>query len=237
MSETLDFAPNYAHVIELNVDPSGSTKKWAYALHGITDVTPSSEETIGEDDFYHNLGMEESEVEKIKIKIELSGKREYGDPVQDFVQSLLLKTGSERKTDYRWTMPDGTYLEGRCTILDIVPGGGMGSASDRGEFSYTIAINSVDGSEVGNRVDLPTAVTASDVSVTVGATTSVTASVTPATANQKCHYGIADTSIATVNSDGKVTGVAAGSTKLTIKAASKPSIYKQVDVTVSASVS
>ena len=61
------------------------------------------------------------------------------------------------------------------------------------------------------------------------------ATVTPAGANQKCHYAIADTSIATVDLDGNVHGVKAGKTKLTIKAASKPSVSTQCDVTVSAS--
>jgi uncharacterized protein YjdB len=79
---------------------------------------------------------------------------------------------------------------------------------------------------------LPEGITASKVSVAMGKTSEVGASVTPASANQKCHYAVADTAIATVDPDGVVTGVKAGTTQLTVKAASKPSIMATVEVAV-----
>jgi hypothetical protein len=233
-TETLDFAPNYCHVIELDVAQSATEHDWRYALRGITSAQPSSDETTNDDTYYHNLGMTETDVEQVKASIDLSGHRMYGDPVQDFVQSLALKTGNDRRTFFRWTMPDGEFLEGSCTLTNIVLGSGMGDANAKGDFSFTIAINEVTAHEYGDKTSVPESVDASDVSVAVGATASAAATVTPSTANQKCHYAVEDTSVATVDADGVVTGVAAGETRLSVKAASKPSVVKVVTVTVTA---
>lgn len=231
--QTLDFAPNYCHVIELDVTPDEATPTWKNALIGITECAPASDETVDEDDYYDNFGFDDTNVSKVKPSLAMTGFRRYGDPVQDFVQSKALSTGKDRKTSYRWTHPDGTYMQGKCTLVDLIPGSGMGEASAKGDFSYTINFDTVDTFNIGTNILAPTAVTAQDVTATVGASTAVNAEVTPTEANQKCHYAIEDTSIATVDADGNVKGVTAGSTTLTIKAASKPSIVKQVKVTVS----
>ena len=231
---TLDFAPNYCHVIELDIAQSATEHDWRYALRGITSAEPSSDETTNDDTYYHNLGMTETDVEQVKASVALSGHRMYGDPAQDFVQSLALKTGKDRQTWFRWTMPDGEHLEGTCTLTDIVLGSGMGDANAKGDFSYTISINEVSVHDMGDKVSVPVSVDADDVSVQVGATAGVSASVTPPTANQKCHYAIEDSSVATVDADGIVTGVAVGETRLSVKAASKPSVVKVVDVKVTA---
>lgn len=233
--QTLDFAPNYCHVIELDITPTEATPTWANALVGITECAPASDETVDEDDYYDNFGMDDTNVSKIKPSLAMTGYRRYGDPVQDFVQSKALTTGKDRKTNYRWTQPDGTFLQGKCSLVDLVPGSSMGEASAKGDLSYTINLDTVDVITIGTDIYTPEAISAEDVTATVGATTAVDAEVTPEGANSKCHYAIEDTSIATVDADGNVKGVTAGSTVLTIKAASKPSIVKQVNVTVSGS--
>lgn len=231
--QTLDFAPNYCHVIELDITPTEATPTWANALVGITECAPASDETVDEDDYYDNFGMDDTNVSKIKPSLAMTGYRRYGDPVQDFVQSKALTTGKDRKTNYRWTQPDGTFLQGKCSLVDLVPGSSMGEASAKGDLSYTINLDTVDVITIGTDIYTPEAISAEDVTATVGTTTAVDAEVTPEGANSKCHYAIEDTSIATVDADGNVKGVTAGSTVLTIKAASKPSIVKQVNVTVS----
>lgn len=233
--QTLDFAPNYCHVIELDITPTEATPTWANALVGIIECAPASDETVDEDDYYDNFGMDDTNVSKIKPSLAMTGYRRYGDPVQDFVQSKALTTGKDRKTNYRWTQPDGTFLQGKCSLVDLVPGSSMGEASAKGDLSYTINLDTVDVITIGTDIYTPEAISAEDVTATVGATTAVDAEVTPEGANSKCHYAIEDTSIATVDADGNVKGVTAGSTVLTIKAASKPSIVKQVKVTVSGS--
>lgn len=231
--QTLDFAPNYCHVLELDVTPDEATPTWKNALVGITECAPASDETVDEDDYYDNFGFDDTNVSKVKPSLALTGYRRYGDPVQDFVQSKALTTGNDRKTSYRWTHPDGTYMQGQCTLVDLIPGSGMGEASAKGDFSYTINLDTVDVLENGTSIASPISIDAADVTVALGALSAVTAKVEPEGANQKCHYAVEDTEIATVDTDGNVTGVAVGETTLTIKAASKPSIVKQVKITVS----
>lgn len=236
MNQTLDFAPNYCHIIELDIAQDATNHDYRYALRGITSAEPSNDESVEEYEYYHSLGMSDSSVEKVKVSIEMTGNRMYGDPVQDFVQSLALETGQARKTYYKWVQPNGEMIEGQCTLSDIVFGSGMGDANARGDFSYTIQIDTVDTHETPNASSIPEAITATDVSVKVGESVDAGAKVTPTTANQKCHYGIEDTTIADVDADGNVKGIEVGETTLTIKAASKPSATKQVAVKVTAGV-
>lgn len=233
--ETLDFAPNYCHIIEIDITPKEDKITWASALEGITNVKPANEETKDEDEFYDMLGYTDSNVTKVKPSIAFTGFRKYGAKAQDYIQSKALSILNERKTSYRWIMPDGTTLQGNCTLCDLVPGSELGDANNKGDFTFTMAINTIDTKIIGNAVYAPESISATDVTATVGATTPIGATITPTDSNQAAHYVIEDESIATVDSDGNVTGVTAGSTIVTIKAASKPSITKQVKVTVSAS--
>ncbi len=231
--KTLDYAPNYAHIIELDITPNEGAPTWAWAQRGITSCVPASQETTVEDAYYHLLGSKETSVTEVKVSIAMTGHRMYGDPAQDFVQSRALLTGDDRKTHYRWTHPDGTILTGECTLSGLVPGSAMGEANNKGDFSYTINFNTVEVEpDSGDKVAMPISVSATDVSVQVGKTVEANAAVSPTDANQRCHYAIDDASIATVDIDGAITGVKAGETMLTIKAASKPSIVGQAKVKV-----
>lgn len=233
--DTLDYAPNHAHIIELDITPEAATPTWAWAQRGILECAPESDETTSEDAYYHGLGNTETSVDSIKVSIAISGHRMYGDPVQDFVQSRSLGIGPDRKTHYRWTMPDGLVLTGECTLTELVPGSSMGEANAKGEFGYRVNLDSTVTEQPGDKVKMPTSVTATPASVAVGKTLAVSAKVAPEGTNQRCHYAVADNTVATVDAEGVVTGVKAGETRLTIKAASKPSVMANVDVTVSES--
>ena len=70
--QTLDFAPNYCHVIELDITPTEATPTWANALVGITECAPASDETVDEDDYYDNFGMDDTNVSKIKPSLAMA---------------------------------------------------------------------------------------------------------------------------------------------------------------------
>lgn len=231
--ETLDFAPNYAHTFEINITPDSDKQTWASALVGITECAPASDETVSEDAYYNDLGDTDSSVDAVKVSIAFTGHRKYGDPAQDFIQSRALLTKKKRKTGYRWVHPDGTTYEGELTMADLVPGSGMGEATAKGDFSWTAKLNTITETPATGEA-MPTSVSCSEVSVTTKSTKAVNAQVQPAGCNQKCHYAVADDSIATVSADGTVTGVAAGTTKLTVKAAAMPSVSATVEVKVTA---
>ncbi len=231
--ETLDFAPNYAHTFEINITPDSDKQTWASALVGITNVVPANEETVSEDAYYNDLGDTDSSVDAVKVSLAFTGHRKYGDPAQDFIQSRALMTKKKRKTDYRWTQPDGTLLEGVLTMADLVPGSAMGDANSKGDFTWTAKLNTIAETPAANEA-MPTGVTVSEVNVTTKTPKQAVASVQPQGCNQKCHFAVQDDTIATVSPDGMVTGLKEGETKLTVKAAACPSVMQTVKVTVTA---
>lgn len=50
------------------------------------------------------------------LTISVSGKRHYGDPGNDYVNGLGLKTGQSATTKVKWTFPDGAILLIPCVI-------------------------------------------------------------------------------------------------------------------------
>ncbi|WP_197408062.1 phage tail protein [Lampropedia cohaerens] len=75
-------------------------------------------------------------------------------------------------------------------------------------------------------------VTPATVSITEGATQALTATVGPAGAPQAVTYTSASNAVATVSAAGVVTGVAAGTTTITVRSATAPNVTATVSVTV-----
>ena len=73
-----------------------------------------------------------------KMTISFSGKRNYGDPGNDYVASMMMKTGKDCETSFEWTLPDGSKLAGDCVISLTSPAGGDSIAIDTLEFELLI---------------------------------------------------------------------------------------------------
>lgn len=230
----LGFAPNYANALEVDITPDASSPTWAILSRGITNITPSPNENTEDKDYYDGYGVPETKVTSTQIQYEVEGDRCYGDPAQDYISSCALETGDGRKTRFRHTAPNGDVIEGDCTLLNLTPNSGQGEASAPGAFTCTVATAGYPEFKPANKLKLPTAITADDVSVAVDAKAKIEATVTPEDANGKCFFASGDTDIATVDSDGNVTGVSEGKCKIAIRAASKPAILKTIEVTVTA---
>lgn len=230
----LGFARNYANALEINIAPGEANPKWAILSRGITSITPSPNESTEDKDYYDGYGTPTTDVTSTQIQYEVEGDRCYGDPAQDFISSCALLTGDGRKTQFRHTAPNGDVVEGDCTLLNLTPNSGQGESSALGAFSCTVATAGSPKFTAGGKLKLPESITAEDIEVTAESTAKIEATVTPEDANSKCFFASGDTDIATVDSDGNVTGVAQGETTVTVRAASKPSVMKSVRVTVSA---
>ncbi|WP_205948523.1 Ig-like domain-containing protein [Pueribacillus theae] len=101
------------------------------------------------------------------------------------------------------------------------------------EYTYQVsAENSVGESELSDPIRVKTTYsepTAVDISpktnnLEVGATRNLSAAVTPATARQTVTWSSSDTKIATIDANGKVTAVAAGTATVTAASTEKTSI-------------
>lgn len=126
-------------------------------------------------------------------------------------------------------------VEGDCTYLGLTVGSQQGAASDPGAFSCTISGAGAMRYIPANKLKQPTGVTCTaPTGPAVGKSMKLAPTVTPDEANAKCFFASGNTDVATVDSDGNVTGVAAGEAVITVRCASKPSICTQVKVTVAA---
>lgn len=230
----LGFARNYANALEVNTTPEAAAPTWAILSRGITSITPSPNEGTEDKDYYDGYGTPTTDVTSTQIQYEVEGDRCYGDPAQDYIASCALETGEGRRTQFRHTAANGDVIEGDCTLLNLTPNSGQGEASALGAFTCTIATAGSPKYTPANKLKLPEEVTASEATVNVGAKQKITPSVTPADANPKCFFASGDTGVATVDSDGNVTGVKEGTCKVVVRCASKPSVMCEVEVNVGA---
>lgn len=67
------------------------------------------------------------------FSISLNGKRNIGDPGNDYVASKMFATGRDVETKFEWTMPSGLKVEFDC-ILNISSAGGDSTDVDVLEF-------------------------------------------------------------------------------------------------------
>lgn len=109
------------------------------------------------------------------------------------------------------------------------------------EYTYQVsAENSVGESELSDPVKVKTNYsdpTAVDISpktnnLEVGATRNLTAAVSPATAKQTVTWSSSDTKVATVDANGKVTAVAAGTATITATSTEKSTVKGTASVNV-----
>lgn len=237
MARTIDigFALNYQYANLINITPEDAQPTWAWVGPGITEITASREEKTDEQDDYSTGGNTVTTVTGVTKSVEVTGSRLYGDPFQEYLASIEENFGRERETQYRVVSPDGEIVQESVTIKDINVSGPNGAASDKQGISCTFARN--DTPEIVREAvgrDLPATVAAEDVTVAVGSTQQLSPAVTPDTASDWCLYAVEDTDVATVTADGAVTGVKAGTTRLAVKCAAKPSVRVTVKVTVTA---
>ncbi|WP_138751855.1 phage tail tube protein [Paenibacillus sinopodophylli] len=68
------------------------------------------------------------------MTISFSGKRNYGDPGNDYIAGLMIGTGQEVETKFEWTMPSGAKLVMECVINLTAPAGGDSTNIDGLEF-------------------------------------------------------------------------------------------------------
>ncbi len=224
------FAQNYQNYYEIDITPDADAPTWARIGAGINSAEPNGNETVSQDPYYDCEGASSSEVTGGQLVLSFSGHRVVGDEAQDFIAGLQLAYGSSRKTRARWTSPDGDRIEGPVTVANIAVQGGDPNA--KSDFSFELHFNGRPTFVAGNAREFPTSIDVTPVSVAVGGTAQVGATVAPSTANYALSYAVDDRDVATVGSDGTVTGVAAGETELTVKSCVLPSLAATMSVTV-----
>ena len=228
----IGFAMNYTNLYEINIAPNAATPTWARVGAGINSAEWEGNEEVSQDPYYDGEGLAESDVTGGQLIGTFEGHRKFGDPAQDFIAGLLLKYGEDRKTDFRWTQPNGDKLTGKVTIANIAPQSGDPNA--KSDFGFEVHYNGRPTFTAGNADVMPESISAgsSPISVEVGASQKITATITPTAASPAVVYAVENDAIATVDSDGNVTGFSEGETNVSIKSCVRPSVVASVQVTV-----
>ncbi|MFC5773690.1 MULTISPECIES: phage tail tube protein [Ectobacillus] len=127
------------HLFELNTTPGVAPGTFARLAEGLNNFEPNTNEEVAQDTYLDGKGFASSTVTGAQLILTFTGHRKFGNPAQDYIFSKLTKLGSERETDFRWTLPDGSKFEGACTIANIE--GPSGDANAKGEISFEIHFN------------------------------------------------------------------------------------------------
>lgn len=225
---------NYQYLNEIDTNPEGDSPEYAWVGPGISSFSPDKSETVEEEYLYDKFGEADTQVTGLQQSINVEGKRRLDDPFQNWAADREDATGDELCTTLRRTYPDGKVVERPVTVHEI-KAGQDGAPNEKAKFSCKLSFNGP-GEVVTEAVGTayPEKVTATDVTVAVGETSVISATVTPEDANPRCVFATGNHKVATVTPDGTVTGVAAGETYVTARCVSKPSVMARVKVTVSA---
>lgn len=141
MTETKGFTLQTAHKFEIDTTPEAGQGKetWSPLAAGLSSVEPSPNDETAQDKYLDGDGYGETDVIAAQLILTFSGHRKYGDVAQDFIFSKTLELGKKRRTNFRWTEPDGGKFEGSVTIANIsLPSGDAGA---KGEISFEIHFN------------------------------------------------------------------------------------------------
>lgn len=123
------------HTFEIETAPS----TYSTLASGINNAEPANNEELSQDRYMDSDGFADTDVIGAQLTLAFTGHRKYGDAAQDYIFGKLLTLGSDRRTKFKWTEPDGGVFEGSCTIANI--SGPTGAAGAKGEVSFEIHFN------------------------------------------------------------------------------------------------
>lgn len=133
------FLLQHNYIFEVDSTYNSDIPTWLRLAGGITSIEFDNNEDISQDYYYDGGGNAESDVIGMQKTIAFEGHRKYGDLAQDFVFSLSNEMGDARRTQVRVTFPDGTLIQGACSIVNIKDAGG--DANSKGEVEFEIHFN------------------------------------------------------------------------------------------------
>lgn len=129
------------HRFEINITPEAGEgmETWARLAKGFNSFEVSTNEETDQTHYLDGDGFATTTVMGAQLTITFSGHRYFGDEAQDWIFSKAMEIGTERETQFRWTLPSGEVFKGPCTIAEI--SGPSGDANAKGEVSVAVHFN------------------------------------------------------------------------------------------------
>ena len=119
------------------IPESGQEPDYLRIAKWISNVEPSPEEETEDTAYYDGDGTPETDVISVKTTWAFEGMYDDEDQAHQFLRTLEFETGDGRKVMYKQVRQDGTVLEGKATVTELVVTGGEASAFE--QLSFTIA--------------------------------------------------------------------------------------------------
>lgn len=143
---TTGVIPAYDCSFEINTAGRGTTAAWK-EIKDVEEMQVTVDGNVVEWSPYDQHGWSRRAMTGKKIGIAIKGKRNFGDPGNDYVAEMILKMGKDVETQFRVTLPDNSVLEYDAIINTTNAFGGNandlnnleGEILSDGEPSYTKA--------------------------------------------------------------------------------------------------
>lgn len=129
---------NSQHRFDIDTTPGGAPTL-ARVGAGFTSFEVSPNEENDQSKYLDGDGWGTTTVTGAQLVLTFTGHRLYGDAAQDWIFGKQFGLGTERSTNFTWTMADGAKVTGPCTIVAI--DGPGGDANTKGEISFEVHYN------------------------------------------------------------------------------------------------
>ena len=139
MSEGLLVQSKHQFEIGVGTDETEGTTIFERLAKGVNNFEPTPNEENDQTQYLDGNGFATTTVMGAQLTLSFSGHRYFGDPAQDYIFSKQIEIGTERETEFRWTLPTGEVFEGPCTLA-VIEGPG-GDANAKGEITVEIHFN------------------------------------------------------------------------------------------------
>lgn len=199
-------------------DAKPSEKDYLRFAHQIQTIEDDSDEDTDDFGDYAGDGTAQTILNGRKEVWNFEGFYDPEDPAHQLLASLRRKTNDDdRKIWHKIIETNGDTVEGVAKAMEIKAGGG--DATDYEDFEGHL--DYVSTPDVTPKADAPVKVTGATItpvtaSVEVGKTAKLSVTVAPTNATDSTgKWAVADNTVATIATDGTVTGVKAGSTQAT----------------------
>jgi hypothetical protein len=122
------------NVFKIGIGGRASTTEEMVVVKDLTTFSPSIDANTEEWTPMDTAGWARRAVTGKSLTFSFTGKRNYGDPGNDYVAGLLIGIGQEVESKFEWEMPNGDKLVMDCVISVTSPAGGDSTEIDNLEF-------------------------------------------------------------------------------------------------------
>jgi hypothetical protein len=126
--------PVHSNKFYIGVEGLNSTDGDMVIIRGLENFAPAIDSKVETWEDMTEEGWASALATGKSITVGFSGKRQYGDPGNDFVGETMLATGDLAESKFIWELPSGSVLKFDCVITVSKPGGGDTTGADSFEF-------------------------------------------------------------------------------------------------------